>query len=115
MVNDKKDANSTTEAFEKALKDKSKKRYVLRLYVTGSTSKSVRAIQNIKKICEEHLEGKYELEVIDVYQQPGEAKKEDVIATPTLVKRLPLPLKRFIGDLSDLKQVLVGLDLVPKD
>lgn len=114
-MSDKKDTDSTTEAFEKALKNKPKKRYVLRLYVTGSTSKSMRAIRNIKKISEEHLGGQYELEVIDVYQQPGEAKNENIIATPTLVKRLPLPLKKFIGDLSDLKQVLVGLDIVPKD
>ncbi len=114
-MNEKKDVNSKTEAFEKALKDRSGKRYVLRLYVTGSTSKSIRAVQNIKKICEEHLGDRYELEVIDVYQQPGEARKEDIIATPTLVKRLPPPFKRFIGDLSDLKQVLVGLDIIPKD
>ncbi len=114
-MNDKNNANSATEAFEKALKDKSGKHYVLRLYVTGSTSKSVRAVRNIKKICDEHLGGRYELEVVDVYQQPGEAKREGIVATPTLVKRLPPPLKKFIGDLSDLKQVLVGLDIVPKD
>lgn len=114
-MNDKKNGNSKTEAFEKTLKDKSGKSYMLRLFVTGSTPKSMRAIRNIKKICDEHLEGQYELEVIDVYQQPGEAKKEDIIATPTLVKRLPPPLKRFIGDLSDLKQILVGMDIVPKD
>lgn len=114
-MNDKKDPNSKTEAFEKALKDKSKKHYVLLLYVTGSTPKSARAIQNIRKICEEHLGGRYELEVIDVYQQPGEARKEDIIATPTLVKRLPPPLRKFIGDLSNMEQVLIGLNIVPKD
>lgn len=100
--------------FEEALKGASGTTYVLRLYVTGSTPRSQRAIKNIKKICEEHLQGRYELEVIDVYQQPGLALEENIIAAPTLVKKLPAPLKKFIGDLSDMEKVLIGLNIAPK-
>lgn len=89
--------------------------YVLHLYVTGSTPKSTRAIQNIKTICEKHLQGRYELEVIDIYQQPEQAKKEQILAAPTLIKKLPLPLRKMIGDLSDEERVLVGLNLTKKD
>ncbi len=87
--------------------------YVLRLYVTGTTAKSVRAIANIKKICEEHLHGRYTLEVIDIYQRPVLAKTEQILAAPTLVKLLPGPLRQFIGDLADTERVLLGLDLRP--
>jgi len=89
-------------------------KYVLRLYVTGTTLRSVRAIRTIKKICEEHLSGRYTLEVIDIYQQPVLAKGEQIIAVPTLVKKLPLPLRRFVGDMSDVDKVLMGLDVRPK-
>jgi circadian clock protein KaiB len=88
-------------------------RYVLRLYVTGQTPRSLRAIQNIKQICETHLKGRYDLEVIDIYKRPSLAKGERVIAAPTLVKSLPAPIRRFVGDLSDTEKVLFGLDLVP--
>ncbi len=90
-------------------------RYVLRLYVTGQTPRSLRAIQNIKRICEEHLSGRYDLEVIDIYQRPSLAKGERIIAAPTLVKSLPAPIRRFVGDLSDSEKILFGLDLVPKE
>lgn len=100
--------------FEKSLQVKATERYVLRLYVTGMTPKSINAIQNIRKICEENLKGRYELEVIDIYQQPQLAKKEDILAAPTLIKKLPLPLRKFIGDMSNKDKILVGLDLVPK-
>jgi circadian clock protein KaiB len=89
----------------------SRERYLLRLYVTGLTPKSVQAIANIKRICAEHLEGRYTLEVIDLYQQPERAREAQIIAAPTLVKELPAPLRRIIGDLADREQVLVGLDL----
>jgi|ERR1043166_2275605 circadian clock protein KaiB len=95
--------------------DRSPARYVLRLYVTGATARSTRAILNLKRICEEHLRDQYELEVIDVYQQPTLAKGEQIIATPTLVKKLPMPLRRFIGDMSDADKVLLGLDLRPRE
>lgn len=90
-------------------------RYVLRLYVTGQTPRSLRAIQNIRRICEEHLSGRYDLEVIDIYQRPSLAIGEKIIAAPTLVKSLPAPIRRFVGDLSDSEKILFGLDLVPKD
>jgi circadian clock protein KaiB len=85
--------------------------YVLRLYVTGVTPNSVHAIANIKRICEEHLHGHYQLEVIDLCQQPELAEGEQIIAAPTLIKKLPLPLRRVIGDMSSTERVLVGLDL----
>jgi circadian clock protein KaiB len=91
------------------------KEYVLRLYVAGTTSKSLRAVANIKEICETSLKNRYDLEVIDIYQQPILVKGEQIIAAPTLVKQLPLPLRKFIGDMSDTERILVGLDLRPKD
>jgi circadian clock protein KaiB len=83
----------------------------LRLYVTGQTPRSVSSVQNLRKICEEHLAGRFELEVIDIYQQPELAKEAEIIAVPTLVKRLPLPLRRLVGDLSSRRQVMLGLDI----
>ena len=91
------------------------KEYVLRLYIAGATPKSIRAVANIKEICHVSLKDRYDLEVIDIYQQPALAKGEQVIAAPTLVKKLPAPLRKFIGDLSDAERILVGLDLQPKD
>jgi len=91
------------------------KEYVLRLYVAGTTSKSIRAVANIKEICESSLKNRYDLEVIDIYQQPVLVKGEQIIAAPTLVKKLPLPLRKFIGDMSDTERILVGLDLRPRD
>jgi len=102
-----------TEAFEESLHTGEKPRYILRLYVAGVTPRSAKAIRNIKKICEEHLRGGYDLQVIDVYQHPTLAEGEQIIAAPTLIKKLPLPLRRFIGDMSDTKKILVGLDLRP--
>ena len=86
----------------------------MRLYVTGTTPKSVRAIQNLKQICDEHLQGRCDLEVIDIYQQPVLAEGDQIIAVPTLIKKLPLPLRKFIGDLSNAEKILLGLDLKPK-
>jgi circadian clock protein KaiB len=85
--------------------------YILRLYVAGVTPNSVRAIANLKRICEEHLQGHYSLEVIDLYQQPELAEGDQIVAAPTLIKQLPLPLRRIIGDMSNSERVLVGLDL----
>ena len=104
----------SAKAFERAVKEPVKEKYVLRLYVTGMTPKSTRAIENIKKICDAELHGRCDLEVIDIYQRPVLAQGEQIIATPTLVKKLPLPLRRFIGDLSDAERILLGLDLKPK-
>src|SRR5690349_17432565 len=100
-------------AFEKALAGPAEGEgiYVLRLYVTGMTPRSLEAISSIKAICEEHLEGRYDLEVIDIYQHPALAKDEQIIAAPTLVKKLPAPLRRLIGNLSMTERVLLGLDI----
>jgi len=85
--------------------------YVLRLYISGSTAKSALAVENIKRVCEQHLKNRYDLEVIDIYQQAHLARDEQIVAVPTLIKRLPLPLRRLIGDMSNLEKVLFGLDL----
>ena len=87
------------------------RRYVLKLYVAGQSPKSVNAIANIRKLCETHLHGRYVLDVIDLYQQPQLAQGEQIIAVPTLIRKLPLPLRRIIGDLSNTERVLVGLDI----
>ncbi|HTZ38570.1 MAG TPA: circadian clock KaiB family protein [Syntrophales bacterium] len=102
------------EKIEKALEGQDGRNYVLRLYIAGMTPKSTLAITNIKKICEEHLEGRYSLEVIDLYKRPSLADGEQIIAAPTLLKKLPLPLRRFIGDMSDTEKIIVGLDLRSK-
>lgn len=98
-------------AMEAAMAAHAATRYVLRLYVTGSTPRSTRAISNIRKICEEHLDGRYDLEVVDISQYPSLAEGEQIIAAPTLIKKLPLPLRRFIGDMSQTDRILFGLDL----
>ena len=85
--------------------------YILRLYIIGTTAQSTRAILNVRKICDEHLEGRHELEVVDISQHPTLAIGEQIIAAPTLIKKLPLPLRRFIGDMSQTERILLGLDL----
>ena len=100
-----------TEDFEAITRTASNEKYLLKLYVAGFTPQSTKAIQNIKKICEEYLRGRYELDVIDLYKNPGLAKGEQIIAAPTLIKKLPLPLRHIIGDLSSTDRVLIGLDL----
>ncbi len=109
-----KEPKDSVEIFEKAIRGSRRKKYLLRLYIAGTSAKSTRAIDNLKKICEEHLAGRYDLEVIDIYQQPTLAEGEQIIAAPTLVKALPPPLRKFIGDLADTERILVGLDLRPK-
>ena len=84
---------------------------VLRLYVAGTSERSTRALLNAKQICEAHLAGRYELDVIDIFQQPSLAREDQILAVPTLVKRSPAPVKRIIGDLSNTDAVLVGLGL----
>jgi circadian clock protein KaiB len=88
-------------------------RYLLRLYVAGLTTRSSTAIRNLRKICDEHLQDRCTLEVIDIYEHPTLARGEQIIAAPTLIKQLPEPLRRLIGDMADTKRVLVGLDLRP--
>ena len=88
-------------------------KFLLKLYITGKTPKSERAISNIRRICEQELDGQYELVVIDVLEQPQLAEDERILATPTLTRELPPPLRRVIGDMSDTEKVLLGLDIQP--
>ena len=113
MINEKSQNDSYAE-FEEASKSEVKERYVLRLYVSGMTLKSINAIENVRKLCEQYLPGRYELDIVDIYQQPDVAKAEQLIAAPTLIKKLPLPLRRFIGDMSNKDKILVGLDIIPE-
>lgn len=111
MKKDKKDIEDSSLIFEQFISDSSNVTYLLKLYVSGTSPQSVRAINNIKKICEENIKGRYTLEVIDLYQNPELAKEADLVAAPTLVKKLPLPLRKVIGDMSNTDRVLVALDL----
>lgn len=105
-------SDDLTRAFEAALAaEPATKRYQLKLFITGSTPKCTRAIQNIRAVCEENLAGCYELEVIDIYQHPEQARPEQIVVTPTLVKKHPLPARKLVGDLSDSARVIVGLDI----
>src|SRR5512145_2040218 len=106
---------STKEALEAAARQADQQKYVLRLYIAGLTPKSREAIRTVTAICDEHLAGRYELEVVDIYQQPTLAKGEQIIAAPTLIKELPVPLRRFIGSMANKEKLLVGLDLRPKE
>ncbi len=103
------------EKFEAALEKAKGEMYVLRLYVSGGTPQSLRAITRIKKICEDHLKGCYQLEVVDVYKDPGLSEHDDVIAAPTLIRQSPAPVRRLVGDMSDTERVLHRLDLPPTD
>lgn len=87
--------------------------YQLRLYVAGQTSRSIAALSNLKNICEEHLRGRYRIEVIDLIERPQLAKGHQIVALPTLVRKLPRPIRKLVGDLSDTERALVGLDLRP--
>ncbi len=101
--------------FEKAIKGAATdKQFVLKLYVSGASSRSSKAIENIRNFCEEHLRGRYELEVIDIYQQPKLLEKDQVVAAPTLVKQLPPPLRKLIGDMSSAEKIMIGLNIKPK-
>jgi circadian clock protein KaiB len=106
---------TSTEEFEKTATKPDRAIYVLRLYITGLTPKSTLAIANVQKLCETHLAGHYELKVIDIYQQPHLAKEEQIIATPTLIKKQPLPVRRLIGDMSNTERFLAGIDLKPRN
>ena len=94
--------------------DKTAKEWQLRIYVAGETDKSRKAIENLRKVCEEHLKGMYEIEVIDLMKQPQLAAKDQIFAVPTIIRKLPEPLRKLIGDMSVSEKVLVGLDIKPK-
>ena len=106
MNNEKENENSREPKKEQEI-------FELRLYVAGQTPKSIAAFNNLKKICEEHLAGKYRIEVVDLLKNPQLAKGDQIFAIPTLVRKLPQPLRKIIGDLSNTERVLVGLDLRP--
>jgi circadian clock protein KaiB len=89
-------------------------RYVLRLYITGHTSRSMQSVENLRALCDKYLPGQFDLEVIDIYQQPAMAAAGQIIAAPTLIKSMPLPLRRLVGDFSDKNRVILGLDLRPE-
>ena len=107
----KKKTTTIAKALAQKAKTADKERYVLRLYVAGMTPKSSQAIKNIMQICKDNLKGRYDLRVIDIYQQPTLASSEQIIAAPTLIKKLPLPLRKFIGSMADKKKIIVGMDL----
>ena len=109
----KKDSRKTsaTESMEQALARQAKEKYVLKLYITGMTARSQQALRNIKNIIKENPDYNFDLEVIDIYQQPTLAKGDQIIAVPTLIKKLPSPLRRLIGDLSQEDRIILGLDL----
>jgi circadian clock protein KaiB len=111
MNEPKPDDSDTTRRFEKLVSQPSEEHYVLRLYISGLTPRSTEALTMLRSICEEHLRGRYELEVIDLYEHPERADSDDIIGTPTLIKKLPQPLRRLVGDLADVERVLVGLNL----
>jgi len=100
-------------AFQRAVAANPRAHFVLKLYVSGMTPRSRRAIDNLQKLCGENLHDGYDLEIIDIYQQPGLAKGAQIVAAPTLVKTLPLPLRRVIGDLSDPGRILLVLGVAP--
>jgi circadian clock protein KaiB len=100
---------------EAAIAADSKERFVLRLYVSGLTARSRQAIENVRHLCEKHLAGRHELQIIDIYQQPELAKDQQLIAAPTLIKKLPLPLRKLVGDMHDSARVLVMLGVTAKD
>lgn len=98
------------------LRKKSRKpaggRYILRLYITGQTPRSLQSVENLRALCDKYLPGQFDLEIIDIYQQPAMAKEGQIIAAPTLIKSMPLPLRRLVGDFSDKDRVILGLDLM---
>jgi circadian clock protein KaiB len=101
----------STEVFELALKETDNNTYELKLYVSGMTPNSLRAIENVQKLCKVYLEGRYNLEIIDLYQQPNAAKVGQIVAAPTLVKEMPLPLRKFIGDMTKTDRILLRMDI----
>jgi circadian clock protein KaiB len=107
-----KQRNGLRAALDQAAQMPPEERYVLRLYITGMTARSAYAVKNLQAICDEYLKGRYDLEVIDIYQQPALTKGEQIVAAPTLIKKLPLPMRRIIGDMSNRERVLLGLDLI---
>jgi circadian clock protein KaiB len=105
------DPGNTLREFEELVAGLARPSYLFRLYVSGTSSRSALAIANVRRICDRYLAGHYELEVIDVYQQPSKTKTAQVVAIPTLIKELPFPAQRFVGDMSNTERIVIGLKL----
>jgi circadian clock protein KaiB len=105
------DTQATLEEFESLVAELANPRYVFRLFVSGATSRSATAVASVRRICERYLPGKYDLEVVDIYQQPEETRKAQIVAAPTLIKEFPFPEQRFVGDMSNAERIIVGLNL----
>jgi circadian clock protein KaiB len=110
MTNRKKNLKATRE-FEEALKEGDQRKFVLRLFVTGITPRSLEAIEEVRKLCEQYLKGRYELETIDIYKHPQSAQNDQIFAAPTLVRLLPQPVRKIVGDMTKIEKVLAGLDI----
>ena len=95
------------------MKNGARRTWRLRLYVAGQTPKSITALANLKRLCEDHLAGRYRIEVVDLLRQPHLARRDDIVVVPTLVRQLPQPIRKIIGDLSNVERVLIGLDVIP--
>lgn len=108
---ERREEGDATERFERLVAQPDEQRYVLRLYISGLTPRSTEALAVIRTVCEDRLQGRYQLEVIDLFQSPDLAEIDEIIATPTLVKELPQPLRRLVGDLSNVERLLIGLNL----
>jgi len=106
------ETQKTLEEFETLVAELARPSYLFRLFVSGATPRSTGAIANVRRICERYLPGQYELEVIDIYQQPEETRKAQIVAAPTLIKKLPFPVQRFVGDMSNSERIIVGLNLI---
>ena len=110
----RKKTEDATRRYEREIEKAAAQKYVLRLYVAGATPASTRAIANLRAVCEKRLNGRYQLEVVDVFQRPGVAAREQIVAAPTLLKLLPAPLRRYVGDLSSLEEKLLSVEVKPE-
>ena len=114
-MEEKKPEKSTTEEFLEAIQKNKNRKFILRLFITGITPRSVDAVKEVRKLCEEYLKGRYELEVIDLYTQPQAASTNQIVAAPTLIKLLPLPVRKIVGDMTEKEKLLAGLDIQVQD
>ncbi len=102
---------TVTGEFERALNKHGRQKFVLRLFVTGLTPRSTEAVEQVRKLCEKNLAGRYELEIVDIYRHPGAAKRDQVLAAPTLIRLLPRPVRKFVGDMRKTEKILTGMEI----
>ena len=105
------DGKKKVEEYEHALSEYKGEYYILKLFITGLTPRSREAIENVRKLCDEHLKGRYQLQIIDIYQEPLSARENQIVATPTLIRKLPLPIRKYVGKMSRIEKLLAGLDI----